>query len=182
MCLRKILPVAAALVLTCAVPTLARAQQSAEAGTRADTPSFYNLVFRVIDLDGKKTISSRSYKTSIGVETHQSWPVTVDSRDVIPPPSGTMGSDRHIGFQVEGRSAMVVGGKLAVYLSGEMSSLPTDELSGAPAASPAIVRSNQWQAWVLVPMNSPTIVYSSDDPVSTHVFEVELTASPMSSQ
>ncbi|MGB9144961.1 MAG: hypothetical protein WCC14_04005, partial [Acidobacteriaceae bacterium] len=66
MFVRRLLPAAAVLALACAVPSFARAQSN-DSGAKAETPTFYNLVFRVIDRDGKKIVSSRSYKTSIGV-------------------------------------------------------------------------------------------------------------------
>ncbi|MGB9146291.1 MAG: hypothetical protein WCC14_10750, partial [Acidobacteriaceae bacterium] len=154
-----------------------------DSGAKAETPTFYNLVFRVIDRDGKKIVSSRSYKTSIGVAREfEGWTVTVDSRDFISPPRGTMGNDNRIGFEVNARKAMLVNGKLAMDLSGDMSSLPTDDQGAPTAAASTIVRSNRWEAVVLLSMNTPTIVYSSDDPTSTHVFQVELTASPMDGQ
>lgn len=175
----KLAPFATALILFSALPALAGPadpQQPAVAKPAEETPTFYNLVFRVIDRDGKRIVSSHSYKTSTGIVPRNDWNASIDSRDVFSIPNGP--NDRRIGFHVRAMNPRVVEGKLAVYLDGSMSSLPTDETSTA-AAPTVVVRSNDFQAWVLLPMNAPTIVYSSDDPSSTHVFEVELTASPM---
>jgi len=179
MTLRRIVPLAAVLALACSLPSSAGAQDTAQ----AQTPTFYSLIFRVIDRDGKRIVSSRSYKTSVAVgKQAEGWNASVDSRDLIPPPRGVSGGDTRIGFEVDVLRTLLASGRLGLYMRGEMESLPTDDAVAPGNLSGPIVRSNRWAAYALLPMNTPTIVYSSDDPASTHVFEVELTASPMGAQ
>jgi hypothetical protein len=181
---QKLIPVAAALILLFTMPVMAAPQQSSDAAAKEVTPTFYNLVFRVIDRDGKKIVSSRNYKTSIAVGKNMERVVSIDSSDSVAVKGATqlntisMDNLTRIGFNLRAYYSSLVGDKLAIYLDGGITSLPEDE-SGAASGPAAVLRKNTWQAWVVVPMNTPTIVYSSDDPTSTHVFEVELTATPM---
>lgn len=174
MLLRKLAPMLAAAALLSGMPALAAspAPQQSAAQAKDATPAFYNLVFRVIDRDGKRIVSSRSYKTSVSTDRGMGG-AQIRARDYFAVP----GKDaREVGFDVSVFGNRLVGDNLALTMNGSLSSLPTDEGS---AASPVLVRSNSWGAVVLLQVNKPTIVYSSDDPSSTHEFEVELTATPM---
>jgi hypothetical protein len=42
-----------------------------------------------------------------------------------------------------------------------------------------LLRQNRWRSDVLVPLRKPTVIFSSDDPTSTHKMQVELTATPI---
>jgi hypothetical protein len=184
---QKLTTVAAALILLVAMPVFAASpvpQQSSDAAAKEITPTFYNLVFRVIDRDGKRIISSRNYKTSIAVGKDMTRAASIESTDSVPfkgaaEPNVISANNLHsVGFTLHGYNSKLVGDKLSLYIEGNITSLPQEETATVAGPS-AILRKNNWEAWVVVPMNTPTIVYSSDDPTSTHVFEVELTATPM---
>jgi hypothetical protein len=186
---QKLTTVAATLILFAAMPVFAvppAPQQSSDAAEAKEiTPTFYNLVFRVIDRDGKRIVSSRSYKTSIAVGKDMTRAASIESTDSVPfkgaaEPNVISADNLHsVGFTLHGYNSKLVGDKLSLYMEGNITSLPQEEEIGAAASRSAILRKNNWQAWVVVSMSVPTIVYSSDDPTSTHVFEVELTATPM---
>jgi hypothetical protein len=48
-----------------------------------------------------------------------------------------------------------------------------------PVMRQPVVRQNQWQAGVIVPLKKPTVVFSSDDLTTKRQMQVELTATPI---
>jgi hypothetical protein len=41
------------------------------------------------------------------------------------------------------------------------------------------IRSNSWSSVVIVPLKTPTLIFSSDDPASKRQMQLELTATPI---
>ena len=160
-----------------AMPARLQGEQQLSATARGLESAFYNLVFRVIERDGGKLVSSHSYKTSVATDRAVGTGASISAQDAFPlgaNPSNT----RKLGFTVFIKAPKTIGNNLCLSLQGRMSSLP---VNAAPNTPSVLVRSDDWDAQVAIPMNTPTIVYSSDDPASKRVLEVELTVSVMNS-
>jgi hypothetical protein len=65
-----------------------------------------------------------------------------------------------------------------MIVTGDISSFvkpSEDEVQTAP--NQPVIRQNRWDAAVLIPLNKPTIIFSSDDVTTKHKLQLELTAS-----
>ncbi len=134
---------------------------------------FYRLDLAVKELDGGKTVNSREYfmmvstghennslrtgtKLPVGTEDHRSYMdvgVNFDCREV----------------------GMTASGELSMNLSADVSSVADGDLKAAPAGYP-VLRTNRWSSGVLVPLERPTVVFSSDDLASKRRMQLEVTA------
>ncbi|MBV9301844.1 MAG: hypothetical protein JOY62_13775 [Acidobacteriaceae bacterium] len=130
---------------------------------------FYRLDYVVKEVDGARVVNSRNYSTMIStghvseIRTGSKVPVSSDNKVEY----------MDIGVNVDSRRPRELENQLALEISAEISSVASGE---ARSGEPPRVRQNRWQADVLLPLRRPVVVFSSDDPGSTHKMQLEVTA------
>jgi hypothetical protein len=176
-----------AIVLTaCAVSPahgqVTTTQQTVEsASTKAPfVPHYYHLVFVVKEMEGGKVINSREYGMSIGtLENFMNNNQRSIRTGTKVPVESEQGKATYIdvGVNIDCRSVMEVGGRLAMDVSADISSIgsPKMEGSGGARGMPMIL-ANRWNSQVLVVLGKPTVLFSSDEVTSKRTLKLELTA------
>jgi hypothetical protein len=69
--------------------------------------------------------------------------------------------------------------RLALHISADISSVIEGHQESPPPGALPIIRNNQWESNVILPMKEPTVVYSSDDPASKRKMQLQITALPV---
>jgi hypothetical protein len=161
-----------------------------EAPKAAETPKapegpahYYRLEFVVQELgaDGKPA-NSRTYSNTAStdrsdlnasIRTGSRVPVATGGANGAPSNFQYM----DVGVNIDARNTHEVNGKLAISLVAEVSSLATP--TGLSQPSTPVVRNNRWQAPVLLPLNKPTVVFTSDALDTKGNMQLVVTATPM---
>lgn len=167
-------------MLLITAPVLARAQDKP-----AEPKHFYRLLLRLQDVDANgKVINTRSYTTSIA--THDSNKESIRTGSKIPVPVGsystgqaislnTQYSYHDVGVDIDAMDAKDEEGELSFYLTVDVNSLAPP--SEKPLPGP-VTRNNRWSSRVSVPVNKPTVVFSSDNLEDKGKMQLEVTATP----
>jgi hypothetical protein len=162
------------LAVVCGQMTFAQEGPKAADSVKAPEPPahYYHLDFVVQELgaDGK-VVNSRSYTTAASTDQKEQG-VSIRAGSRLSVFNGL-----EVGVNVDVRGTHEVNGKLAFFLVAEVTSL-------APAAEPSeasrpVTRRNRWQSPVLVPLNKPTVVFTSDAFDSKANMHVVVTATPL---
>ncbi|HEX4757290.1 MAG TPA: hypothetical protein VH308_04875 [Terracidiphilus sp.] len=165
----------------------ANAQQSPKAQDTAKPPSppvhYYHLDFVVEELgsDGKP-VNSRTYSTAVSTD-RSTMSIRTGSR--IPIVIGSTENNgkenqqiqyQDVGINIDVRDAREVDGRLALYLSADLTGLaqPID-----PSLHQPVMRQNRWQASILIPVGKPSVVFTSDSIDSKGSTRVTVTATPL---
>jgi hypothetical protein len=146
-----------------------------------DEQKFYHLDFVVKEIGDSKVVNARSYSTMISTGGNP-LPGEIRTGNKVPYQTGPGSSTPHyeyldVGVNFDCQSAREVEGELALHVAAEISNL-------APGQTPTsgslpLLRQNRWRSDVILPLRKPTVIFSSDDPTSTHKMQVELTATPI---
>ncbi len=141
---------------------------------------FYRLDFVVKEVDGAKVVNSRSYTMSVSTGK-RAEPTEIRTGNKVPyrTDSGQQGKYdyQYVGVYIECARFREVQDQLALNVRADITSLaspPTGDSGGLP-----LIRTNAWKADVLLSPRQPAIIFSSDDPTSTHKMQVEVTAMPI---
>jgi hypothetical protein len=139
--------------------------------------SFYHLDFVIKEVDGGKVINSRSYSTMISTGAHAG---SIRTGSKVPYQTGNPGNPHEyldVGVNIDCRSARELNNQLWLWVTADVSNLAP----GQPPAggSPPLLRQNSWSSDLILPLRKPTVIFSSDDPTSTHKMQVEVTAVPI---
>lgn len=143
---------------------------------------YYKLEFVFQELEGGKVLNARSYSTVAGLGKDTS---TIRAGSRVPVWSGSEKSQftyLDIGVNIDCRSITEVPGdqSLSLTVSADISSVPFDNGATGTISSPApTVRQNRWASSVIVPLKKPTLLFSSDDPMSKRQVQLQLTATPI---
>jgi hypothetical protein len=144
---------------------------------------YYHLEFVVQELgaDGKP-VNSRSYSSTASTgRSDLNASIRTGSRVPVAtgPVSGAPNSFQYmdVGVNIDVRNTHEVNGKLAISLVADVSSLATP--AGLSQPSNPVVRNNRWQATVIVPLNKPTVAFSSDSLDTRGSMQLVVTATPM---
>jgi hypothetical protein len=170
------------------------ASQSASASRPQEDSRFLKLEFVVREVDENgKVLSTRSYSSSAhagdesrhSIRTGSRVPVATGSSVI---PGGTPGAIQtqfqymEAGVNIDFQRPEMVQNQLSMIVTCEISSFMSaaDAQPGTTAVpNQPIIRQNKWDANVLIPLNKPTILFSSDDVATRHKMQLELTASLM---
>jgi 3-deoxy-D-manno-octulosonic acid (KDO) 8-phosphate synthase len=68
---------------------------------------------------------------------------------------------------------------MSLVIKADVSSIVQEPAPSSAVMRQPVVRQNQWQAGVVVPIKKPTVVFSSDDLTTKRQMQVELTATPI---
>jgi hypothetical protein len=151
----------------------------AQSEKNKDEPQkFYRLEFVVKEVGDGKVINSRSYSTMISTG-HSGDQIRVGNK--VPVQTGNPSPNAYdyidVGVNIDCKSAREVEGQLALSVSAEVSNLAPGQT--VANGSLPLLRQNKWNSDVLLPLRKPIVIFSSDDPTSTHKMQVELTATPI---
>ena len=161
--------------------TLATAfAQNPESAKNAEPGKFYKLDFVVKEVEGGKVLNARAYSTIIAGDTRETAAIRAGTKvPVSVGSSGTSFQYVEVGVNIDCRSLKEVQRDLSLYVSAEVSSLPSEPAQ--VTMSPA-VRQNRWSSWVIVPLRRATPIFSSDDPTSKRQMQLDLTATPIANE
>jgi hypothetical protein len=146
--------------------------------SKGDQQKFYHLDFIVKEVAEAKVVNSRSYSTMISTG-HSADQIRVGNK--VPVQTGNPSPNAYdyidVGVNIDCRDAREVEGQLALNVAAELSNLAPGQTVGTGALP--LLRQNKWSSDVILPLRKPTVIFSSDDPTSTHKMQVELTATPI---
>lgn len=149
----------------------------AAAGSNAEA-KYFHLDFAVKELEGGKTVNSRSYSmtvsTSRGSLVRSGNRIPVVTQAANPQPNNPQYTYVDVGTNIDCSDAHEVQGRLALSVTVDISASVN-----APDAPAPVIRQVKWSSPALVPLRKPTVIFLSDDPSSKRQMELELTASPM---
>ena len=188
--MRRLALVCSLLVITMGFALTTSAQESAKAleSAKATSPAhYYHLDFVIEELnsDGKPT-NSRAFSTSVSTEPKSWTQIRTGSKFPIPTSSKSTDSDTKVqssaltqfqyvdlGVNVDVHNVHEVERQLALDLSTEFSSVSTPN---SPNVNAPIIRSNRWQATLLIPIGKSTVAFTSDSLESKGSTRVLVTA------
>lgn len=148
---------------------------------------YYHLDFVVRELDENgKAANSRRYSCTVSTSPKEYDRVRAGSRVPVATGSddakGNQSMNTQVAYQDVGVNFDVsrlreMGNKLAMNLEAEISSLAsTRHFGGANGFDEPVFRQNRWETPVLIPLDKPTVVFTSDDIDSKGGMQVEVTA------
>jgi hypothetical protein len=148
---------------------------SAQSETKKDeSQKFYRLDFVVKEVGDGKATNSRSYSTIFSTRRPSS--IRTGSKVQYQMAQGQY-QEMDVGVNIDCQSPREIEDQLALNVVADVRSV-APEHTAANAASP-LLRNNKWSADVILPLRKATVIFSSDDPTSTHKMQVELTATPI---
>ena len=148
----------------------------AQDADKSEPQKFYRLDFVVKELEGGKTVNSRSYFITVAIAPKQRSEIRTGSRIPFQSSPGNW-QQLNVGTSFDCTGIQELPAGLSIYVSADVESVleePSSGQSGHP-----IVRDNSWKSTVVVPLKKPTVIFSSDDPASKRQMQVELTATPI---
>lgn len=163
----------------CGVKTSAQESTQSAPAKAADVPvHFYHLEFVVQELgaDGKPA-NSRVYTVDANTDrVNRNTSIRTGSR--VPIATGEHQTQYiDLGVNIDVRNAHEVDNKLALEVNAEVSSLANPASAGV--SSTPVIRTNRWQSPILIPLNKPTIVFTSDSLDSKGNMQIQVTAKPI---
>ena len=143
---------------------------------------YFRLDFVIREVgDDNKTINSRAYSVVVGSnDDHPNYAANTSIRTGSKVPVYTNGTNnflqyQDVGVNIDCRNAHLNQNSLSLNLSAEVSSIAeTPGQGGTP-----VVRQNKWDSAVTLPLNKPTVLFSSDNVSSKGRLQLELTATPI---
>jgi len=147
---------------------------------------YYHLDFVVQEVgENGKPVNSRTYSCTVSTAPHERDSVRIGSR--VPIATGISGSSnemvntqfqyQNIGVNFDVSDVHEVGGKLAMNLGAEVSSIgPATHVGGPNSRVAPLTRQNSWHTPVLIPIGKSTVVFTSDDLDSKAGMQVMVTA------
>jgi hypothetical protein len=156
--------------------------QNPEPAKSTEPAKFYRLDFVVKEVEGGKVLNARAYSMMTAGDARDIASMRTGTK--VPVAIGTGASFQYIdvGVNIDCRSIKEVQRDLSLYVSAEISSLPSEPAQPITAATTGMapaVRQNRWSSWVIVPLKRSTPIFSSDDPASKRQMQVDLTVTPI---
>lgn len=150
---------------------------SAALAQAPDTTPAYRLEFNIKELEGGKVISSRQYSVNTAVDK-RNLKTSLRTGSKVPIPFGEAGQTTYldVGVNIDCFEPQVKGQQMSFTMTAEVSSIAQD--TSAPRTAP-FVRQNRWSSEVVLPIQKPTIVFSSDDLTTKRQMQMEVTAVPL---
>ncbi len=138
---------------------------------------FYHLSFVVQELDNDRVINSRSY--SMVMRDLDDRSSSIRAGEKVPVATGGGYQQMDVGVNIDCGNLEVTGDRVALHVKAEISSMTEDHEIKTPPGSPPIVRNNQWESKVILPLKQPSVLFSSDDPASKRKMQLQLTVMPV---
>jgi hypothetical protein len=137
---------------------------------------FYRLDFVIKEVADGRVINDRSYAIMISTGA-SSFPGEIRTGNKVPYGGSNSTQYVDVGVNLDCESARDLENQLALHVAAEVSNLAPGQTAGNGPLP--LLRENKWRSDVILPLRKPTIIFSSDDPTSTHKMQVELTATPI---
>ena len=140
----------------------------------ADEPEpdkFFRLQFVVKEVEGSKVLNSRTCTAIVAASRSGS----IRNGSKVQVQNGPSYQIVNIGIDFDYGQVKESAAGLTMALKVDVSSIPQD----LPSNTPPVIRNNQWNSTITIPVNKPTVVFSSDDLTTKHTMQVELTATPV---
>lgn len=174
----RLLPLVLAGAVLATAPMYSVCQQSETnpnnvVTTLAQAPKrYYKLDFVLKESNEGKLINQRTFNMSVSTDSangHERswWNMRAGTRLPVRDPNGTNFVDVGVNFDVAARDA---DNGLQLDITTDISSVATEEAAGPPP-----IRQVKVKAAVFSPVGKPTTVFTAEDPVSRHQFELEVT-------
>lgn len=148
----------------------------AQDNDKSEPQKFYKLDFVVKELEGGRTVNSRSYSMTVATPSNGKSSIRTSSQVPFQTSPGQWtrsGIDTNLDcFQITEIPA-----GLSLTVVAQVDSM-LEEPSTAESGHP-ILRHNEWNSAVILPIKKPTVIFSSDDVASKRQMQVELTATPI---
>jgi len=158
--------------LTLACGLLAATCWAQNEGTKSPEPTrYFHLDYAVLELEGGKVVNTRHYLTT--TDNAEACSIRTGSRVPVATSNSTF-TYFDVGVNIDCSHAHEVNGNLAIKVAADISSLAAAQNTQQP-----VIRQNKWSANVIVPLNKPTVIFSSDDVASKGQMQFELTATPI---
>lgn len=189
--MRRWMTVCLLLVGSLALARMATAQDASKQaeGAKAEAPvHYYHLQFVVQELNAEgKPTNSRTYTTTVSTEREESTSIRSGSRVPVATGSFSSGSSNALvntqfqyidmGVNIDARRVREIDHQLALFVKAEVSSQGAAvELSNIHEP---VIRHNNWQSVVLIPIGKATTIFTSDSLDSTGSMRMVLTATPI---
>ena len=178
--MRKSILAASILLAALIGPAIAFAQDDQkpkEESKPAEPVHFYHLTLVVQEVDASgKPFNSRSYSTTISTGTGVGGANSIRTGSRVPVNNGVAQYNYiDIGNNFDVRYVHEVNRELSFYAHADISSYtPTEN-----TAIPPIIRHNQWESTVIIPIGKPTVIFSSDALESKNAMQVVATVTPI---
>lgn len=173
-----VIGLAGLMSLTC----LAQSDASASNGKSSQTESngskpFFQLHFVVEEVENEHVINSRSY-SMIMSEMEAS---EIRAGEKVPFSSGasTQWQQINVGVDIDCKGLQITANGAALNVKADISSVVESKGANSPPGSLPIIRNNQWQSRVVLPLKQPSVLFSSDDPASKRTMQLKLTITPI---
>lgn len=165
---------AAALAAIALSPVTLIAQEKSVAGDSAH----YKLTYRLLEVavDGK-VVNSRTYITIVGEGKDIPFSkIRTGDRVPIPVHSGNNTDFQYqdIGTDIDTVHPQIQGRQLSLHVTAASSGIGKPVINGVPGVP--VFREIRWESNVVVTLDKPTIIFSSDNVSDTGKTELELTA------
>ncbi len=135
----------------------------------AEPINYYRLDFVIKEVEGGKVLNSRAYSMTTSTSSRNAS-IRTGSKVPYQTTSGYSYSD--VGISIDCKTIKEDNNRLILDLQAEVSST----VPGAEGILAPIIRQNKWISMVIVPLNKPTIVFSSDDVMAKRQMQLEITA------
>jgi len=176
-----VLALAALMSLRCSAQTDANTPGKNPSALPAATAvkQFYRLNFVVQEVESDRVINSRSYSVIMS----DSGPGFIRAGEKVPF-SSTSGANTQwqqidVGVNIDCRKLEITPGGVALDIKAEISSVMESHGANSPPASLPIIRNNQWESRVILPVKQSSVLFSSDDPASKRTMQLKLTVTPI---
>lgn len=153
------------------------AQDAKSTPPTLEKQKFYRLVFVLREVEGEKVINSRSYSMVLASE-HARDSIRTNSK--LPVGAGANNWQYiDVGVNIDCQDAEESGTQLSLKLKADITSPMVEADQKIPAGAGPVLRTNQWESRVILPLRQPTLLFSSDDPGSQRKMQLQLTATPI---
>jgi hypothetical protein len=174
--------IALALAGLTSIPCLAQADEknAPPAQPAANTQKqFYRLAFVVQELENGRLVNSRSYSTVMSEMKSSS--IRAGAKVPFSSTSGanTQWQQIDVGVSIDCHRLQVTSNIVFLDIKAEISSIMDNHAENSPPPSLPIIRQNQWESNVVLPLKQPTVIFSSDDPASKRTMQLKLTVTPI---
>lgn len=136
---------------------------------------FYKLDFVVKEVEGGKTVNSRTFSTMLAAtQGSNRGQATIRAGGKVPVSTGGGTSFYDLGVNIDASDLRESQTDVYVLLQVDISTIVQESVGAQP-----VVRQNRWAGTVLAPVKKPTVVFASDDVSSKRQLQLEITATPV---
>lgn len=140
---------------------------------------FFQLHFVVEKVENEHVINSRSY--SMIMSEMETGSIRAGEKVPFSSTSGasTQWQQIDVGVNIDCNGLQITANGAALNVKADISSVMESKGANSPPGSIPIIRNNQWQSRVVLPLKQPSVLFSSDDPASKRTMQLKLTITPI---